>query len=528
MPKLPAKKTSPESLPPSSATPAGLDARVTHWLLALICFLAGASVMIIEISANRLLAPHFGNSIYTWTALIGVVLIALSGGAWLGGVLADKVGRVDLLATLLTGAAVLTMLIPALNTLLSPSLSNGGLISGPVMISLFLFALPAVLLGAVSPASVRFYSMVNQDRQVGHAAGVISMLGSLGSFVGTFISGFFLLSAFSVKAIFIGTGILLLVLALLAFWMARKPAKNQAGSAVAVGMAGIIGMLVEPAAAKDVIHQANSFYHQIQVTEPEGNPGERYLKLDSTMEGGMRMSDGGLVLEYQNYWRLALLNEELKIRRALFIGAGAFGMPEELSRVVAGSHVDVVEIDPAVIAVGRQFFKLDEHPQVHAHASDARRYLNQSEGNYDLIFGDAYNGRQHIPAHLVTQEFFQSVNAKLSPNGVFLMNLISALQGDRSELFAHVLGTLRAVFPHVEVFTVGGGGTEAQNIILLASHQSWKRWLEDKSYLPSSSQYRMVANRVREALLPEAGKPFTDDWNPVEAVIARQLLPSRN
>src|SRR4029079_5611042 len=105
--------------------------------------------------------------------------------------------------------------------------AKSGLISGPVCISLFLFALPAVLLGAVSPASVRFYSMANRDTQVGHAAGIISMLGSLGSFVGTFVSGFFLLAAFGVTKIILGTGVLLLLLALLAFWMARKSAKTQ-------------------------------------------------------------------------------------------------------------------------------------------------------------------------------------------------------------------------------------------------------------------------------------------------------------
>ncbi|HSI62778.1 MAG TPA: fused MFS/spermidine synthase, partial [Candidatus Saccharimonadia bacterium] len=169
MPKPSSKKSASQSQPASvvseSATPS--DARVTHWMLAVICFLSGASVMVIEISANRLLAPFFGNSIYTWTALIGVVLIALSAGAWLGGVLADKLGRVDLLASLLAGSAVLTMLIPALSTAMSASFAErGGIVSGPVLISLFLFALPAVLLGAVSPASVRFYSMVNQDRQV--------------------------------------------------------------------------------------------------------------------------------------------------------------------------------------------------------------------------------------------------------------------------------------------------------------------------------------------------------------------------
>lgn len=519
--KKPAAESSSAPAVSPSASPS--DARVTHWLLAIICFLSGASVMVIEISANRLLAPYFGNSIYTWTALIGVVLIALSGGAWLGGVLADKVGRVDLLAKLLAGAAVLTMLIPAFATWFSPELSTKGLIAGPVFISLFLFALPAILLGAVSPASVRFYSMVNQDRQVGHAAGIISMLGSLGSFVGTFLSGFFLLSAFGVKAIFIGTGALLLVLALIAFWMARKPAASQVGSLAAIVAAGLIGYFVEAPVSAEVVHRETSFYHQITVEQPKNFPGARLLKLDNTMEGGMRIADGSLILDYQHFWRLALLNEDLKIQRALFIGAGAFGMPEEVSRVVPGSHVDVVEIDPAVISVGRRFFKLDEHPNVHAHASDARRYLRASEGNYDLIFGDAYSGRQHIPSHLVTREFFEEVKSSLSPNGVFLMNVISASQGEKAELLSAIMGTLRKVFPHVEVFAVGNG-TDMQNLILLGSKQSWKPWLEDKYHTPGSVESRLVVRRLLERQLPIEGPILTDDFNPVEAIVARQLL----
>jgi spermidine synthase len=185
--------------------------------------------------------------------------------------------------------------------------------------------------------------------------------------------------------------------------------------------------------------------------------------------------------------------------------------------------VDVVEIDPAVINVGRKFFKLDEHPNVHAHASDARRFLRASEGSYDLIFGDAYSGKQHVPSHLVTREFFTEVESKLSPNGVFLMNLISAPNGEKSELFSHILGTLREVFPQVEVFAVGNGN-DLQNLILLCSRQSWKPWLEDKYYLPNSREFRMVARRLQEHQLPAEATPLTDDHNPVEAIIARQLL----
>jgi spermidine synthase len=440
-------------------------------------------------------------------------------------VLADKLGRMDLLAWLLAGSAVLAMLIPALNSFFAPSLANSGLISGPVFISIFLFALPAVLLGAVSPASVCFYSMVNQDKQVGHAAGIISMLGSLGSFVGTFLSGFFLLSAFGVTKIFIGTGVVLLVLALVAFWMARKSLKTQGLAASAALLAAFASVNAEAAVAPDVIHRESSFYHQIEVVKRSvGAEEERYLRLDSTTEGGIRVRDGALVLQYQRFWRLAEMNEDLKIKRALFIGAGAFGMPNEVSREHPEAHVDVAEIDPAVIEVGRRFFNLDKHPRVHAHATDARRFLARSEGGYDLIFGDAYNGERHIPAHLVTQEFFQEVKGKLSTNGVFLMNIITAVQGDRAELLTHLLATVRSVFPTVEVFNVRNAESVPDNVILLGSNQSWKPWLEDKFYLPGTPQGNIAARLLPSHRLPLEGKILTDDWNPVDAVIARQLL----
>jgi len=495
-------------------------------MLGIICFFAGASIMVIEISANRLLAPHFGNSLYTWTALIGVVLVAVSLGGYLGGYFSDKLKRVDLLGWLLAGAAVLTMLIPILGKLLAADIAKGGsLIAGPVFISVLLFALPAVLLGAVSPASVRFYSLAGSDQHVGAAAGIISMLGSLGSFVGTFVSGFFLLSAFGVKAIFFGSGILLLILALLAFWMAKKSLKVQGGAVVATLLAASTIAVADAAPDKNVLYRANSFYHQIEVVEREGMGGmERYLHLDSTSEGGMRVKDGELVLDYQHFWQLTRLNEELKMNRALFIGAGAFGMPEQVSKVYPEAHVDVVEIDPAVIEVGRRFFKLDEFPKVHAHANDARRYVNQSEGNYDLIFGDAYNGVRHIPAHLVTQEFFQEIKSKLSTNGVFIMNVISAVEGSKAELLSHILPTIQSVFPNVEVFHVGGAFRESQNVILVASQENWKPWLADKFYLPNSTQGRLLSRHVRSTNLPAPERIITDDWNPVDAIIARQLL----
>ncbi|MDZ4404274.1 fused MFS/spermidine synthase [Prosthecobacter sp.] len=510
----------------SPAADSAASARGTRIFLGLSCFLAGAAMMVIEICAYRLLAPFFGNSVYTWTALIGVILIAFSAGGYLGGHLADRKMALDLLGWLLAGSAVLTFFIPALHTVFAVSLSASGLIAGPVTISLLLFAIPGVLLGAVSPAAVRFYSLTLKDTHVGAAAGTISMLGSLGSFVGTFLSGFFLLSTFGVRSIFFGTASLLLVLAVAAFFLAKNTLKQQAPVILSGIFAFAMSWMTVPKPKPGVIYEHESFYHHIEVSEQtEGKVTRRVLQLDSTMEGGMDANTGDLILPYQEYWKLALLREPAKVGSALFIGAGAFGMPENVSRDFPEAVVDVVEIDPHVIEVGRRFFKLDEHPRVKAHAGDARRYLLQNNGKkWDLIFGDAYNGIRQIPPHLATREFYQQIADHLEPKGVFIMNLIASVTGPKSELTSGMLATVRQVFPHVEIFSIGYRRDETQNVILMCSREDLKPLIADRYVTPGSWQERLIRTHVPAGTVPRSAYVFTDDHNPVDAIIARGLL----
>lgn len=511
---------------PTSVAENLASARGTRIFLGLSCFLAGAAMMVIEICAYRLLAPFFGNSVYTWTALIGVILIAFSAGGYLGGHLADRKMALDLLGWLLAGSAVLTFFIPALHTVFAVSLSASGLIAGPVMISLLLFAIPGVLLGAVSPAAVRFYSLTLKDTHVGAAAGTISMLGSLGSFVGTFLSGFFLLSTFGVRSIFFGTATVLLLLAIAAFALAKNTLKQQAPVILSGIFAFGMSWFTVPNPKPGVIFEHESFYHHIEVSEQsEGKVTRRVLQLDSTMEGGMDANTGDLILPYQQYWKLALLREPAKVGSALFIGAGAFGMPENVARDFPEAEVDVVEIDPQVIEVGRKFFKLDEYPKVNAHAGDARRFLLQSaDKKWDLIFGDAYNGIRQIPPHLATQEFYQQIADHLETKGVFIMNLIAAVTGPKAELTSGMLATVRKAFPYVEVFSVGYRRDQTQNVILMASRENLKPLIVDRYVASGSWQENLIRTYVPAGIVPRSEHVFTDDHNPVDAIIARGLL----
>lgn len=497
-----------------------------HGLLALIVFLSGAAIMIIEISAYRLLAPLFGNSAYTWTALIGVVLIAFSAGGYLGGWLSEKRSDFTLLGWLLAGSSVLTLFVPALHVIIAPSFERAGLISGPLVMSVLLFLLPGILLGAVSPASLRLYSLLGKDAHVGVAAGTVSMLGSLGSFAGTLVTGFYLVSTFGVKSIFMGTGVVLLVLASVAFFMARNTPMQQLPVWLAGLVAALVGATATEAKVANVIHEENSYYHRLQVIEQgQGIHAQRYLHLDSTLEGGMRVSDGALVLEYQRYWQLVTMKPGFQVKRALFIGAGAFGMPEQLSKQFPDAVVDVCEIDPRVIEAGRKFFKLDEFPKVQAHAGDARRFLVQNpEAKYDFIFGDAYNGIRQIPVHLASKEFFQLIRDRLTPQGIFLMNAISAVEGPRSELLAGMLQTVGEVFPKVELFAVGGRLTEPQNAMILAGSDDWSTLFTDQTYVSGTDAWRIANSYVPLARRPLGGVVFTDNLNPVDAIIARGLM----
>ena len=179
-----------------------------------MAFFAGAALMIIELCANRVLAPWFGNSLYTWTGLIGIILVAMSFGYYLGGWLVDRKPDFATLCQLLLASAFFTVLIPFLQQGLEDIFSQADLVWGPVLSSVILFTLPGCLLGSVSPFAIRLTSLLYQDRRIGTSAGSIGMISTLGSVLGTFGAGFFFIPQMGVRTIFFVIAILLASLSL--------------------------------------------------------------------------------------------------------------------------------------------------------------------------------------------------------------------------------------------------------------------------------------------------------------------------
>lgn len=494
-------------------------------LLRVLSFFSGGSVMIVEFCGNRLLAPSFGSSLYTWTALIGVILVALSFGDYIGGQLVDRMPRLGLLPVLFCLGGLLTALIPVIEPRL-PDYSKMDLIMGPVVISLLLFFLPGLVLAAITPVSIRMLSKAQADTHIGRAAGTVGMAAALGSFTGTMGTTYLLIPLFGVRAILLMLGGLLLAIGLVLGWLWRGERRGS-GTLVALALLGS-GVLVwgsRPIAlAANVIFQKDTFYHRISVLNIRGAAGsnQRYLKLDSTFEGAQEVETGDLLFDYQKYWKLAQVLCP-KIDHAVFLGAGAFGMPEKLSLQYPAAEVDVVEVDPEVIDVGRRFFKLDDYPRVKAQAADARRFLRTTPTRYDLVFGDAYNGVEYIPAHLVTREFFRELKARLTEKGVFVMNVIGAVQGHDGDLFWRITNSLRPSFAHVQVYAPSSDPLLRQNLIIVASDADIDSSVEAFRQSDEQGPLRGLLD-TRLDLPPQQTKDlFTDDHDPVEYVVARQL-----
>lgn len=484
--------------------------------------------MIVEFAGNRLLSPGFGSSLYTWTGLIGVILVALSCGDYLGGWLVDRMPRFSLLPLMFGIAGLSTAAVPGLLKLF-PSFERLDLVTGPITVSMALFFLPGLVLATITPVSIRLLSRARSDEHIGQSAGTVGMAAALGSFAGTLATSYVLIPRFGVRQIFIVLGVMLCALSVILV-LADRRTRRKSATLLVLALAGFATAGwsgKEPPLASDVILAKDTFYHRIAVHEMDpGTPNAvRLLRLDSTLEGAQNVATGALIFPYQQYWRLAEVFCPT-LNRAVFLGAGAFGMPEHLSERYPSAEVGVVEIDPEVIDVGKKYFRLDQFPRVHAVAADARRYLRTSTESFDFVFGDAYNGVQFVPPHLVTREFFDEVRAHLKPTGIFVMNLIGSAQGERSVLFWRVMNGVRAAFPFTKLYgTQSHDPAGSQNLIIVASPTALDSRAEGWLQANRAGQPQIAAlleTRIDTVVAPDS-MLFTDDYNPVEITVAHQL-----
>ncbi len=471
-----------------------------------LAFASGFAVLTIEIAGARLIAPVFGLSAVPWTAVIGVILAALAVGSHLGGRLADA-GRMPL-AAVLTAAGV-GGVIPILGVDV-PWLARDlfGFIGGALVTAVVLFA-PAVLcLGAVVPFLVR--ADTESLGSVGRRAGDMSAAATAGSILGSFVTGFFLLPAFPLQVLLGLTAAFLFLLAALAAWiLGRGGPAPEVLALGAVGVAALGYAMSRPPG--DTLVQTQTLYASVKVTE-------------RTWEGGrvvreMWQNGGSSSAEYVDsgepahiYVRTSgdILRPVMeRMDSVLVLGGAALSLPVAFQGWHPRGAVDVVEIDPVVTALAREFFAYGRkpYPAIRVEHEDARVYLRRPGPRYDLVYLDVFDHLLTVPWTMVTEEALSEMAGRLQPDGLLVANVLSPQAGVGAAFLQRFLATAERVFDGVDVYVTDSEvRPEAiQNLIVVASR--------DRTALPRSEQ-------PRSAVGP-AGRPLTDDWAPVEYLQAR-------
>jgi predicted membrane-bound spermidine synthase len=476
-------------------------------------FVGSGCLLVLELLAGRILAPVIGVSLYTWTSIIGVVLAGISLGNWLGGRVADRwPGRGPLSSVYLLAALASAMILVFARDL--------GAVDAPgswpamlqvVWLAALLFLVPSTLLGMATPLLVKL--TLRSLGATGRVVGRIQALATLGSIVGTFATGFFLISWFGTRAIVAGVAGTLGILGVLAVprWSCRRAA-NAACVLLLVGVAGLV-------ADRPCLRESN--YYCISVLRGDA-PTVRVLRLDLLVHGFVDLADPARPI-----YSYELLYDELL--RATYppgtrvetfaIGGGSYSFPRYLEAHYAG-RILVAEIDPAVTAVARSHLGLRPGSRIEIAHDDARRVLAglDPEARFRVIAGDAFNDAA-VPYHLTTREFNELVARHLADDGLYMVNVVDAV---RFDFLRSYVATLRLTFPHVGLLAMPGRWPPSgirDSFVAVGSRRP----------LPPTPSL-VAADELARFLASGRALTLTDDHVPVDQLLApvfRQRLESR-
>ena len=486
--------------------------------LGLLVFVVGTGSLGAEIAAVRLLAPYFGDSTIIWANTIGIVLVALSAGYWLGGRWADRHPHLRGLCLLALTAAVLLALVPfvadpllTLGVRALDSISAGAFL-GSLLGVLGLVAVPVFLLGAVSPWALRL--AVRDVDETGRVAGRLYALSTAGSLVGTLVSALVLIPVLGTRRSFLVLAFAIAVVAVLGLRPVRRYA--LAPAAILVLLALPVGTL-KAGADGEVVHERETEYQYARVVERAD--GSRALELN---EGQAQHSiwhrdtvlthnvwDGHLVLPFTV--------RERPPRTVAILGNAAGTTSRAYEELFPRTWVHGVEIDAELSEIGRKWFDMS-NPRLRLHHEDARPWLRAARERFDVLSVDAYR-QPYIPFYLTTREFFELARRRLAPGGVVIVN-VGHPEG-QDELERVLAATMGAVFPHVARDPI-----TPTNTLLVGSLSpvSARRLERAAPTLPPA--LRPLARESAARLGPPlgGGAVYTDDRAPVEWLIDRSIV----
>ena len=495
-----------------------------------ITFIASFCMLVIEVVAGRILAPFVGVSLYTWTSIIGVVLAGISIGAFLGGKTADSRPDTRTLGWLLLASGIATLSIAPVTALVASYGFKTSLMVRIVIVTTLTFFVPSLILGMISPVVVKL--ALKNVETAGNVVGRIYAVSTLGSIIGTFTAGFYLISRFGTRNIIMGTGAALIMTALGSGFLFRSKKPALATMLFPVFLLWALhGYAFKPPLTPDTIYYTESDYYTIKVKNSTGADSRtplRSLVLDNLIHSYVN-TDNPLHVEYRYEkvyadvltWRFG----RDAAFRSLTIGAGGYTFPRFMEVFYPQAQLDVVEIDPEVTRISYEHLGLPRSTRIRSFNEDGRWFVMNSTARYDVVFFDAYNDLS-VPYHLTTREFAKMVKDRLNPGGIVMTNIIDNFQG--GSFLPSYLKTLREVFGKDNVHLIAISPVfekiRISTFVVLASTGSIN--ISDfaafmKKSRGEEADSAVVPEAIVEGLLDRNySVVLTDDYAPVDNLIA--------
>lgn len=440
-----------------------------QYKIEITVFLCGALGMILELVAARVLSPYIGSSNLIWTTIIGIMLTSMSVGYWTGGKIADKKPDMNVLSMLILMGSFFTSLIPILETLMVKPFAEAtdNLVLIAIITSVFIFGIPSFILATISPFAVKLKDKEHEN--VGKVSGRVSSLSTLGSIIGTFTAGFILIPNLGVRTIILIATIIQFILAFILFVKKDKTfIITMLIAFIALIGLNFYGKYLFEKNNPDIIEDIDSQYSRIWIRQASNSEiSYKVMQVDTGLESYINQETNEMGAPYLYYYDLFdYYNKDAK--STLMIGGAAYTYPTYYLKKFEDKTIDVSEIDEKMTQLAQEQFGLDiNNPRLKIYHQDGRSFLNYTDNKYDTILIDAFKGL-NAPFELTTYEALINARNKLNDNGIVATNIISAVEGEKSDFIKYEYATYKKVFNDVKIFRVRDiTDEEEQNLILI-------------------------------------------------------------
>jgi len=429
-----------------------------HRYIYFTVFMSGMTALAAEFAASRLLGNVFGTSNIVWASIIGLILIYLTFGYFIGGRWADKSPFPKTMFAIIAWAAFSLGIVPFISGPVLRAAASAfdalqlGILGGSFAAVLVLLIIPITLMGMVSPFAIRI--LMEDAHQAGNISGNVYAISTAGSFLGTFVPTLIFIPLFGTTRTFLLFSAILLVVALVGIYLSAKRAVLPYLLLVlALIVLAIWGLNSRIKSTPGQVYETESAYNYIEVIKA----GEfTYLRLNDGQ--GVHSEYHPTQLFFGGPWEQFLVAPFFnsppfptnQVKRIAIVGLAAGTTARQATAIYGAIPIDGFEIDPKIVDVGRKYFGMTM-PNLNAIVTDGRWGLDHSPYKYSLIAVDAYRP-PYIPPHLTTQEFFKIAYDHLEENGTLAIN-VGRAPGDR-RLIDDLAATIGSVFPSIYVMDI--------------------------------------------------------------------------